>query len=74
MAKKTGTYYIKQAQKNGLVVKNGKGDHCKVYAPNGAMAVIPVNLKGNGTEHSIIKWFLKLGIIVILVYVITCFL
>lgn len=64
MAKRPGKYYINQAQKNGLTVKNGHGDHVKVYAPNGSMMTIPSNLKGNGTECSIIKWFLKLGIIV----------
>lgn len=73
MAKRPGTYYIKQAEKNGLKVCNGKGDHVKVYAPNGSMMVVPKNLHGNGTEHSIIRWFKALGILVIFVIAIICY-
>lgn len=65
MAKKSGDYYIRQAERNGCEVKCGKGDHYKIYAPDhSSMMVVPRDLKGNGTEHSIIKWFAKLGIIV----------
>ncbi len=67
MARRSGSYYISKAQKNGLRTANGKGDHVKVYGRNHTMMVIPKNLKGNGTECSIIKWFLKLGIVVTLV-------
>lgn len=72
MAKKSGSYYIKQAEKNGLKVCNGS-KHIKVYAPDGSMMTIPYNLKGNGTEFSIRKWFMKLGILVVLVLAIVCY-
>jgi hypothetical protein len=67
MAKRSGDYYISQAKANGLRVSNGKGDHFKVYGPNRTMMVIPKHLKGNGTECSIIKWFARLGIVVVFV-------
>lgn len=65
MAKHSGEYYLRAAEKGGCTVKNGKGDHFKVYSPDhSSMMVVPYNLKGNGTEHSIIKWLLKFGITV----------
>lgn len=70
MAKKSGSYYLKQAEKNGCKIKNGKGDHFKIYSPdNSSMMVIPYNLKGNGTECAIRKWFLKfIGITVVFMF------
>lgn len=67
MAKKNGNYYISQAQSAGCEVKYGKGDHVKIYPPptyhgDIHMLVCPTNLKGNGTEHSIVKTLLKWGI------------
>jgi hypothetical protein len=64
MAKNNGTYYIRKAEKAGLEVKYGRGDHVKVYSPDhSSMMVIPSNLKGNGTEHSVMKWLVKYGVI-----------
>lgn len=69
MAKRNGSYYIKAAENAGLKIKNGKGDHVKVYA-NGSLPAnyrnplpIPYDLKGNGTEHVIIKWLLAAGVV-----------
>lgn len=67
MARNNGGYYISKAESGGCNVKYGKGDHVKIYPPgtyNGpiSMLVIPTNLKGTGTEHSIIKTLLKWGI------------
>ena len=68
MAKRTGDFYIKQARKAGCTIKPGHGDHFKAYPPGGGRPMsIPQHLKGNGTEHAIIKWLLKLGILVTLV-------
>lgn len=64
MAKRTGTYYIQQARRGGCRVENGKGDHYKIYPPNGSRPmIVPQNLKGNGTEWAIIKWLKALGIL-----------
>ena len=75
MAKQRGEYYIRQAEKHGFETKWGKGDHCKVYSPDHtSMVIIPQNLKGNGTEHTIIKWFAKFGVILTIIGIIYWFL
>lgn len=66
-----GRYYINVAQDNGLVVKNGNGDHYKAYGtlPDGTrtMMTIPNHRElANGTECTIRKWFIRLGIVVVL--------
>ena len=67
MAKRPGKFYYKQLKKlerqNMVALRNGKGDHVVAtpigeYAGNPQM-ILPINLKGNGTEFSICKWFLK---------------
>lgn len=69
MAKQRGEYYIRTAEKQGCRTAWGKGDHCKVYAPdNSSMISIPYNLKGNGTECAIIKWFKKVGLLLVLIF------
>lgn len=76
MAKKSGDYYIQVAEKNGCEVKCGKGDHYKVYSPEGydrSMMVVPRNLKGNGTENAIRKWLMKFGIVCALIFVFLVF-
>lgn len=72
MAKKPGKYYLSAAEKSDrITVKNGKGDHfkCSGVDDNGiwTMTQIPYNLKGDGTECSIKKWFLRFGIVLSLV-------
>lgn len=72
MARKPGKYYIGLAENcPNITVKNGSGDHYKAYGhdKNGdwTMTVIPQNLKGNGTECSIVKWLLRFGIVAIIV-------
>ena len=67
MAKQRGDYYIRQAEKQGCQTVWGKGDHCKIYAPDhSSMMIVPLNLKGNGTEHAIIKWFKKVGLLLMI--------
>ncbi len=62
---RSGDDYLKAAKKNGFSVEPGKGDHFKVYAPNGDMMTVPLKKElARGTEHSICKWFLKFGIVV----------
>lgn len=73
MAKKTGNYYISECAKHDCVIKNGKGDHVKIYPPPGYsgdmhMTIIPTNLHGNGTEHSIIKTLKIWGVLLFIAY------
>jgi len=64
MAKRTGKYYIGLAEQGGCRVEFGKGDHVKMYPPNGGRPMIcPVNLKGNGTEYAIVKWLKAVGVL-----------
>lgn len=62
----SGEYYVKLAQKEGLEVKNGKGDHAKIVAPAGrGYMIVPLHKElSNGTECAIKKWFRMLGILV----------
>lgn len=71
MAKNTSSYYIAKAVKGGCIAKFGRGDHIKIYPPQGGRPmIIPQNLKGDGTEHAIIKWLRNLGILVMLAVII----
>jgi predicted RNA binding protein YcfA (HicA-like mRNA interferase family) len=65
----SGTYYVKQAKKNGLEVTNGKGDHAKIFAPAGrGYMIVPLHRElSDGTEYVIRKWFRTLGIILTLI-------
>ena len=67
MSKKTCSYYIKAAEKNGLKVTEG-GCHTKIYGPadRGFMAVPRHKDLSPGVEKAIVRWFLKLGIVVAL--------
>jgi predicted RNA binding protein YcfA (HicA-like mRNA interferase family) len=59
----SGQDYIKAAQKNGLKVVSGKGDHVKVYGPNGEHICVPNHKQlATGTDHSIFKFFLSIGV------------
>jgi len=68
MSKKTSSYYIGIARKNGFSIKEG-GSHTKIYAPgSGRPMVVPRHRElSPGVEHAIIKFFLKLGVILGLV-------
>ncbi len=61
----SGYDYVKAAQKAGLRVEMGRGDHCKVYGPTGqGFETIPLHRElSNGTEHAIAKWFKAIGIV-----------
>lgn len=61
----SGSYYLKEAQKHGLRVQMGHGDHVKIFAPaeRGYM-VVPMHRElAPGTECHIRKWFKLLGIV-----------
>ena len=74
MAKKSGDYYISKAERAGCTVKNGRGDHVKVYAPdNSSMMTIPKNLRGNGTEYAIVKWLATIGALLIIIGIVGAF-
>lgn len=64
----SGDYYVKEAQKHGLEVEQGKGDHVKIKAPAGrGYMIVPLHRElNNGTEHAIKKWFAVLGIFFVL--------
>ncbi len=65
-----GSYYIGLAERNDLRVVNGKGDHYKIYGEidgEKTMMVVPVHRElADGTECTIRKWFMRLGILVVL--------
>lgn len=69
MAKRTSEYYRKVAAKSGLQVSMGS-KHIKIsgYDQSGVKTtmMLPHELKGNGTEHAIVKWFLRMGIVITL--------
>ncbi len=63
----SGKYYADLAEKHGLRVENGRGDHIKIYAPNERPMTVPMHRElATGTEHTIRKWFIRLGILVVL--------
>ena len=69
-----GKDYVKLAKKNGLDVRNGKGDHVKIYGPagRGYMTVPVVGELDRGTESNIKKWFRALGILLVVLPPIIC--
>ena len=62
----SGYQLVKLAERAGLRVQNGKGDHVKVFAPAGrGYMVVPLkNELATGTDHAICRWFRALGILV----------
>jgi len=72
MAKHKGIQLIKAAEScPRITVKSGKGDHVKCYGRNDrgefTATVIPVNLKGDGTECKLLKWLAGFGVFVVFV-------
>jgi len=71
MGNQNGDQLIRAAQKGGCIVRPGKGSHYVVKPPPGTVGgrsmVIPVKIKGKGTEHAIRKWLLDLGIVISLI-------
>lgn len=65
-----GNYYISIARANELKVTNGKGSHFKVEGEiDGQRTVMTIpndRELATGTECAIKKWFIRLGILVIL--------
>ena len=71
----SGKYYVDQAKRNHLDVKNGRGDHVKIYADGARPMTVPMHRElATGTECAIRKWFLKLGILVCLALILACIL
>ena len=64
----SGSYYVKCAEKAGLRVEQGKGDHVKIYGDcdRGYMVVPQHRELATGTECAIRKWFRALGVLVTL--------
>lgn len=70
MAKRSSDYYLDKAKKHGLKVESG-GKHWKISGTDPqtgykSMMTIPRDLKGNGTEFSIKKWLVRMGVLFIL--------
>lgn len=61
----SGAYYVHLAEKNGLTVKSGKGDHMVIYGPAGrGYMTVPMHKElATGTNCAIKKWFRMLGIL-----------
>jgi len=58
-----GLYLAKQAAKAGLKVTPGKGDHIKVFAPEGrGYMPIPARPLGRGLACAIVKWLIAAGV------------
>lgn len=72
MSRKNSAYYLGAASKHGLRIVNG-GSHVKIYGPagRGFMAVPRHRDLSPGVERAIIKWFLKLGIILTVMILMT---
>jgi len=65
----SGNYYVGEAQKHGLRVVPGRGDHYKIYSPDDcperSMMTVPMHRElATGTECAIRKWFRKIGILI----------
>jgi hypothetical protein len=69
MNKHSGNFYKKTAEKNGLRTRNGRGDHVIVYSKDEKSCIaIPLHSDlAKGTECAIKKWFIRIGIIVIMI-------
>lgn len=58
-----GRYLVKEAEKAGLKVEKGKGDHAKVYGNAGrGYMIVPTRNIGKGLACSIIKWMIAAGV------------
>ena len=58
-----GRNLIKKAEKAGLKVEMGKGDHAKIYGPAGrGYQTVPMRPIGKGLACSIIKWLIAAGV------------
>ena len=71
MAKQTGSYYLKAARNPVWTCSRAKAiiGRCRHRPPTGQYStmICPENLKGDGTEHSIRKWLLKMGVLLALI-------
>jgi len=67
MSKKTSSYYLGVARKNGFRIVEG-GCHTKLYPPSGGRPMVLPRHRdlSPGVEHAIIKFFLKMGIVIAL--------
>ena len=67
MAKRTSEYYRKAAAKSRLQITIGS-KHIKISGYDQAgiktTMMLPHELKGSGTECAIVKWFLRMGIVI----------
>jgi predicted RNA binding protein YcfA (HicA-like mRNA interferase family) len=65
----SGQHYVKIAEKAGLQVIPGKGDHVKILGPaDRGYMIVPLHRElSNGTEYAIKKWFRALGVLILLI-------
>lgn len=58
-----GRKLIKHCEKMGAETRWGKGDH-KIVKYNGSQEVIPARQLGHGLQSKIVKWMVKVGLVV----------
>lgn len=64
-----GRYLIRKAEKSGLIVTNGKGDHVKIEAPCGrGYMIVPDREIGRGLACTIVKWLMAAGVSFVLMF------
>jgi len=69
----TGKEIIKACEKADCRIVNGRGDHVKVYK-DGEMMVIPYREIGTGLMFKIVKWCVKMGIVLTIVFLVIVYL
>jgi len=69
MAKHPTRYYVDKARKAGIDVEYGS-KHIKFRGTTlegkRSTMMVPHTLKGNGTEHAIVKWLKMMGVFAVL--------
>lgn len=62
-------FYLDLAEKNGMKVRSGS-KHWKIEATDKSgqrsVMMIPRQLKAKGTEHAIRKWFIRMGVLLVI--------
>lgn len=65
-----GRRLIKHCEKMGADTRWGKGDH-KIVSYKGSQEVIPARPLGHGLQSKIVKWMVKVGLVVSAILLIT---
>lgn len=63
-----GDDFIKVASHSAKVTRNG-GSHVKITTESGDMMIVPDHDLGKGLSHKIWSWFIKVGLLVLIIKV-----